>query len=71
MADFLDWLAQETLKQIESGKGEVVSQRHTVGRKFYIEYVQNGFTGRLEIHAEVTWKDQMSLDVEIRESSSR
>jgi len=71
VADFLDWLAQETIKQIESGKGEVVGQRHKVGKRFYIEYVQNGFTGRIEVDADVTEKNQMSLDVEIIESSRK
>ena len=69
VADFLDWLAQETIKQIESGKGTVVRQRLKVGRRFYIEYAQDGFNGRLEVDADVTGKDQMSLDVEIIESS--
>jgi hypothetical protein len=68
VADFLDWLAQETIKQIESGKGSVVRQRHKVGKRFYIEYTQNGFTGRLEVDADLTGTDQMSLDVEIIES---
>ena len=71
VADFLDWLAQETIKQIESGKGKVVRQRHKVGRRFYIEYAQDGFTGRLEVDADVTGNDQMSLDVEIIESSRK
>lgn len=71
VADFLDWLAQETIKQIESEKGVVVRQRHKVGRRFYIEYAQNGFTGRLEVDADVTGNDQMSLDVEIIESSRK
>ena len=71
VANFLDWLAQETIKQIEGGKGAVVRQRHRVGRRFYIEYVHNGFTGRVEIDADVTGKDQMSLDVEIIERSRK
>jgi len=71
VADFLDWLAQETIKQIESGKGAVVRQRHKVGKRFYIEYAQNGFTGRLEVDANVTGNDQLSLDVEIIESSGK
>jgi hypothetical protein len=69
VANFLDWLAQESIKQIESGKGAVVGQRYKVGRRFHIEYAQDGFTGRLEVYADVTGKDQMSLDVEITESS--
>lgn len=69
VADFLDWLAQETIKQIESGKGAVVRQRHKVGKRFYIEYAQDGFTGRLEVDADVTGNDRMSLDIEIIESS--
>jgi hypothetical protein len=71
VANFLDWLAQESIKQIESGKGTVVGQRHKVGRRFHIEYAQDGFTGRLEVYADVTGKDQMSLDVEIIESSRK
>ena len=71
VADFLNWLAQETIKQIESGKGAVVRQRHKVGRRFYIEYAQDGFTGRVEVDADVTGKDQMSLDVEIIENSAK
>jgi hypothetical protein len=69
VANFLDWLAQESIKQIESGKGEVVGQRYKVGKRFHIEYAQDGFTGRLEVYADVTGKDQLSLDVEITESS--
>jgi hypothetical protein len=71
VADFLDWLARETIKQIESGQGAVVRQRHKVGKRFYIEYEQNGFTGRLEVDADVTGKDQLSLDVEIIESTGK
>ena len=71
VANFLDWLAQESIKQIESGKGSVVAQRHKVGRRFQIEYAQDGFTGRLEVYADGTGKDQMSLDVEILESSRK
>jgi hypothetical protein len=65
VADFLDWLAQETINQIEGGKGAVVRQRHKVGKRFYIEYAQNGFTGRIEVDADIIGKDQMDLDVEI------
>ena len=71
VADFLSWLLEQTTKQIESGKGTVVRTRHKVGRRFYIEYTQNGFTGRVEIDADLTGKDQMSLDVEIIESSKK
>lgn len=71
MEDFLNWLAEETIKQIESKKGTVVRQRHKVGRRFYLEYTQNGFTGRVEVDGDVTGKDQMSLDVEIIESSKK
>ena len=71
VAHFLDWLAQETIKQIESGKGAVVGQRYKVGRRFHIEYAQNGFTGRLEVYADVTGNDQLDLDVEIFESSRK
>jgi hypothetical protein len=71
VADFLNWLAQETIKQIESGKGTVVRQRHKVGRRFYIEYAQDGLNGRLEVDADVTGKDQMNLDVEIIERSAK
>ena len=69
MADFLNWLATETIKQIESGKGVVVRQRHKVGRRFYLEYTQNGFAGRIEVDGDVLGSDQISLDVEIIESS--
>jgi hypothetical protein len=71
MADFLDWLAKETISQIEGGKGKVVRQRHKVGKRFYIEYSQNGFAGRIEVDADVIGKDQMNLDVEIIESSRK
>lgn len=33
--DFLNWLAAETIKQIESGKGTVVRQNHRVGRALH------------------------------------
>jgi hypothetical protein len=69
VADFLDWLARETIKQIESGKGRVVGGRHKVGKRFQIEYAQNGFTGRLEVYADPTGEDRMDLDVEIIERS--
>lgn len=71
VANFLSWLFEETTNQIESGKGTVVRSRHKVGRRFYIEYTQNEFTGRVEVDADLTGKDQMSLDVEIIESSKR
>jgi len=71
MADFLKWLAEETIKQIESGKGAVVRQRHKVGRRFYLEYSQNGFTGRIEVDGDLIGRDQISLDVEIIESSKK
>ena len=71
VADFLDWLAKETINQIEGGKGVVVRQRHKVGKRVYIEYAQNGFTGRIEVDAEFIGKDQMNLDVEIIESSRK
>ncbi|HEY6119301.1 MAG TPA: hypothetical protein VIV66_05040 [Pyrinomonadaceae bacterium] len=70
VANFLDWLAQESIKQIESAKATVVGQRHKAGKRFHIEYAQDGFTGRLEVYADITGKDQMSLDVEIIESST-
>jgi hypothetical protein len=71
LEDFLNWLAEETIKQIESGKGRVVRQRHKVGRRFYIEYSQRGFVGRVEVDGDITGKDQLSLDVEIIESSKK
>jgi len=71
MADFLNWLAEETIKQIESRKGAVVRQRHKVGRRFYLEYTQNGFAGRIEVDGDVIGRDQMSLEVEIIESSKK
>jgi hypothetical protein len=71
VADFLKWLAGETIKQIESGKGVVVRQRHKVGKRFYLEYTQNGFAGRIEVDADLLEKDRLSLDVEIIETSKR
>ena len=68
MEDFLKWLAEETIEQIKSGKGTVLKHRHRVGKRFYLDYAQNGFAGRVEVEADVTGKDQMSLDVEIMES---
>ena len=44
-------------------------QRHKVGRRFYIEYTQNGFAGRAEVDGDLIGTDQMNLDVEIIESS--
>jgi hypothetical protein len=69
VADFLNWLAEETEKRIESGEGVVVRRRHKVGRRFYIEYTQNGFAGRVEVDGDAIGEGQMSLDVEIIESS--
>ncbi|MGH9907541.1 MAG: hypothetical protein ACRD8U_18380 [Pyrinomonadaceae bacterium] len=66
---FLKWLAAETISQIENGKGTVVRQSHKVGRRFYIEYAQDGFAARVEVDAYLIEKDQMSLDVEIIEST--
>ncbi len=71
LENFLNWLAEETIKQIESGKGTVVRQRHKIGRRFYIEYSQSGFVGRIEVDADVRGKDRLSLDVEIIESSEK
>ncbi len=71
LEDFLNWLAEETIKQIESGEGKVVRQRNKVGRRFYLEYIQNGFAGRIEVDADILGKDQMDLDVEIIESSRK
>ena len=71
MADFLNWLAEETIKQIEGGKGTVVRQRHKVGRRFYMEYTQGEFAGRVEVDGDVIGENQISLDVEIIESSKR
>ena len=68
VGDFLDWLAQETVRQIESVEGAVLRQRMKVGRRFYIEYAQDGFNGRIEVDADVT-HDQLNLDVEIIEES--
>jgi hypothetical protein len=68
IADFLNWLSAETIKQIESGKGKVVRERHKVGRRFYLEYTQEGFAGRVEVDSDPIGKDQISLEVEIIES---
>jgi hypothetical protein len=65
--DFLKWLEAETIKQIESGKGTVVRQNHKVGRRFYLEYIQKGFAGRIEVYCDLIEKDQIDLDVEIIE----
>ena len=65
IADFLKWLEAETIKQIESGKGTVVRQNHKVGRRFYLEYTQKGFAGRIEVYCDLIEKDQIDLDVEI------
>jgi hypothetical protein len=69
--DFLQWLAAETIKQIESGKGTVVRQNHRVGRRFYLEYTQTGFAGRIDVHCDLIEKDQIDLDVEIIERSKK
>jgi hypothetical protein len=71
LENFLNWLAEETTKQIESGKGTVVRQRHKLGRRFYIEYRQKGFAGRVEVDGDVVEKGQISLDVEIIESTKK
>jgi hypothetical protein len=71
LANFLEWLSEETTRQIESGKGTVVSQRHKIGRRFYIEYSQQGFAGRVEVDGDIMGKDQISLDVEVIERSSK
>ncbi|MFZ0060402.1 MAG: hypothetical protein WAL47_00010 [Pyrinomonadaceae bacterium] len=69
--DFLKWLAAETIKQIESGKGTVVRQNHKVGRRFYLEYTQKGFAGRIEVYCDLIEKDQIHLDIEIIERSKK
>ena len=71
LANFLNWLAEETIKQIESGKGTVVRQRHKVGRRFHLEYNHRGFVGRVEVDGDIIGKDQLSLDVEIMESRKK
>ena len=69
--DFLKWLAAETIKQLESGKGTVVRQNHKLGRRFYLEYTQEGFAGRIEVYCDLIEKDQIDLDVEIIERSKK
>ena len=69
--DFLKWLAAETIRQIESGKGTVVRQNHKVDRRFYLEYTQEGFVGRIEVYCDLIKKDQIDLDVEIIERTER
>jgi hypothetical protein len=71
IADFLQWLAVETIKSIESGKGTVVRQNHKVGRRFYLDYTQKGFAGRVDVHCDLIEKDQINLDVEIIERSKK
>jgi hypothetical protein len=71
LANFLDWLSEETIKQIKSGKGTVVTHRHEIGRRFYIEYNQEGFVGRVEVDGDIMGKEQISLDVEVMERSSK
>jgi hypothetical protein len=41
-----------------------------VGRRFYIEYAENVFTGRVEVDVDISANDHMTLDVELIESSS-
>lgn len=71
MEDFLKWLEAETIKQIENGKGTVVRQNHRVGRRFYLEYTQERFAGRIDVHCDLIEKDQINLDVEIIERSNK
>jgi hypothetical protein len=71
LGEFLKWLARETIDQIESQKGEALKQNHRIGRRFYIDYAQSGFTGRIEVYADLEGTDHMSLDVEIMESSKK
>ena len=69
--DFLQWLASESIKQIESGQGTVGRQNHRLGRRFYLEYTQKGFAGRIDVHCDLIEKDQIDLDVEIIERSKK
>jgi hypothetical protein len=71
LAEFLEWLLEETVKQIEGGQGKVTKKHHKVGRRFYIEYAQKEFTGRVEVYGDMSGESQLDLDVEITEISKK
>jgi outer membrane PBP1 activator LpoA protein len=71
LANFLEWLSEETIKQIESGKGTLTYHRHKIGKRFLIEYSQQGFVGRVEVDGDIMGKDEISVDVDVIERSSK
>jgi hypothetical protein len=71
LTDFLNWLVEKTIKQIENGGGKVLKQKIKSGKRFSIEYTEKDFTGRVEVDGDMTGGNLLSLDVEITESSGK
>jgi hypothetical protein len=67
VADFLDWLLHKTQAELENQNAKIGTRRHRVGRRFSIEYAQDGFVGRIEIYADRLSPNSLTLDVEIEE----
>jgi hypothetical protein len=71
LAKFLELLLDETIKKIEGGKGTLITQRHMIGKRFYVEYAQDGFLGRVEVDGDMMAKDQINLDVDVIETTKK
>jgi len=67
VAVFLDWLGRKTLEQLENQSGEIRTRRVKVGKRFCIEYCQDGFVGRIEIYTDLMGPNFLSVDVEHEE----
>ena len=67
LADFLAWLLHKTLEELENHNAKIGSRRHRVGRRFSLEYAQDGFVGRIEIYADRLGPSSLTVDVEIEE----
>lgn len=67
VADFLTWLLHKTVNELENQNAKIGTRRHRVGRRFSVEYAQDGFVGRIEIYADRLGPNSLILDVEIEE----
>ena len=69
VADFLAWLLHKTQAELENQNAKIRTRRHRVGRRFSLEYAQDGFVGRIEIYADRLGPSSLTVDVEIEERS--
>ncbi|HSE23682.1 MAG TPA: hypothetical protein VLB68_18580 [Pyrinomonadaceae bacterium] len=67
VADFLAWLLHKTLEELENQNAKIGTRRHRVGRRFSVEYAQDGFVGRIEIYVDRLGPSSLTVDVEIEE----